>query len=96
MKLEYDLKWNNIYIPKGWTQKIFDKACSPWVLYIVDHQAEDYKIDNSWFFPKLTTLRSKNNDWLVQSLQVDMSLHQGTLSWFQAKQSLLILLNVVC
>ena len=43
-------------------------------------QDKDYKIDNSWFFPKLTTLKSKNNDWLVQSLQVDMSLHQGTLS----------------
>ena len=30
------------------------------------------------------------------SLWVDMALHLSTLSWFWAKQSLLLLLNAVC
>ena len=32
----------------------------------------------------------------LPSLQVEMSLHSDTLSWFQANQSLLLLLNVAC
>jgi hypothetical protein len=42
----------------------------------------------SWIF--IVLAHWNNSPW------VDMSLHANTLSWFQAKQSLLFLLNAVC
>ena len=46
-----------------------------------------------WFRPTCLVLTHWNNIHVIKSIRLDLLLHQNTLSWLLANQSLLLLLN---
>ena len=72
---------------------------SEWLLFNANSAIiQLYHVENKLIFNEMMAMRLNfySASSLKQQSEMDMSLHSDTLFWFQANQSLLLLLNAAC